>query len=225
MSDQVSGFLESISVFWAQLWAFLPAVLAALFVAGAGVMLARIARAFVERLLKLIHFNRLAEKSGLEAFFSAGEYPITSAKVIGAAVYWIIILMAVTAAADLLRLKIISDLFERVVLYLPNVIVAVVILIFGMVFSRIVNRFVFGALKSLHFDNALAVGKVCEYVVQVFVWFIALEQLQINTDLLLIAFALAFGALCLAAAIAFGLAGRDAASRLIDKALRKSGKD
>ena len=222
METQVGTFLAAVGAFWERIGAFLPTALAAILIVVLGLVGARMAKVFVARLLKIVRFDRLAERSGLESFFAAGDYPITLSGVVAGVVYWIIILMAITAAADFLRLKIISDLFERVVLYLPNVIVAVMILILGVLFSRIINRFVFGALKKFNMDNALAIGIICEYVVQVFVWFIALEQLQVNTDLLMIAFAIAFGGVCLAAAIAFGLAGRDAAARLINRASEKN---
>ena len=218
--ERVNIFFSSLSVLWEKFWSFLGVAIVAIALLILGFTLARVAKSFMSKFLQLVKFDSLAERSGLESFLKAGEYPVTLSGIIGSLVYWIIMLMTIVAVADILGLSIISELFKRVVLYLPNAIIAVIILVLGMIFSRIVNRFMFSALTNFKV-KALGVSTLCEYIVQVFVWFIALEQLQVNTDLLLAAFSIAFGALSLAAAIAFGLGGRDLARQIIDKVVKK----
>jgi hypothetical protein len=100
--------------------------------------------------------------------------------------------------------------------YLPKIIVAIVVLIFGTLLSRFVNRLVFAWLHSIKFDGALAISTSAEYLVQIFAIFVALEQLDIGTQLITALFVIIFGAVFLALAIAFGLGGKEWATKIIN---------
>lgn len=219
-TGKVDILVQSIAAFWERIASFLTSFLMAAAILAVGVVIAIVARIFVSRFLKFAKFDRFVERSGLESFFSSSPYPVTLSGLIGWIVFFLIVLTTMTAAADLLHLPIISHIFERIVLYLPRVILAVLILVFGVVFSRFLNNFVFGLLTKAKVGNALAISTTCEYMAQVFVWFFALEQL-LETQLLLVAFAILFGAFCLAGAVAFGLAGRKHAARLLEKGMQK----
>lgn len=125
-----------------------------------------------------------------------------------------IVLVTVSSS---LGLTAVANLFNRIALYLPNIIVAVLIIIFGTLLARFINRRVFAWLRDLGVDGALTISTISEYGVQLFAVFVALEQLAFGTQLLTTAFAILFGAICLALALAFGLSGRDWAARVIDR--------
>ena len=219
-TGQVDILVQSITAFGEKIASLLTMIVTAVVVVVLGFVLAKVARVLVSKLLKLAKFDEFVEKSGLESFFSSSAHPVTMSGILGGIVYILIILVTLVLVADMLNLTIVSQIFEQIVLYLPKVILAVLILVFGIVFSRFINNFVFGVLKGMKFGNALLISTICEYLVQVFVWFFALEQV-LETQLLLVAFSILFGALCLAGAIAFGLAGRKQAERLLDKGLEQ----
>ncbi|MBF2734785.1 MAG: hypothetical protein ISN26_01640 [Betaproteobacteria bacterium AqS2] len=219
-AEITSIILSSFAAFWETVLGFLPKVIATFLILVVGILLAKAARIVVSRLLQLFRFDQLVEKTGLESYIIGSDYNIRFSGLISGTIYWLIILMMITSIAELLGLQVISDLFEKVVLYLPNIILAMVILIIGTIFSRIVNRYVFNNLKELSMDFALKVALVAEVVVQVFVWFLALEQLQVNTILLLVLFSCLMGAAALAAALAFGLAGKDLAAEILVRSRR-----
>ena len=216
-----SVLIGAFAAFWETVLGFLPNVLATLLVLVLGLLLAKVSKLLVDRLLGLFKFDLLIERTGLESYIAGSDYKVTIANLISGTIYWLIILMTITSIADLLHLQVISDLFERAVLYLPNIILALIILIFGTIFSRIVNRYVFNNLKKLSMDYALTLSIVAEIIIQVFIWFLALEQLQVNTVLLLIVLISVFGSLALACGLAFGFAGRELASELLTKARSK----
>jgi predicted Co/Zn/Cd cation transporter (cation efflux family) len=111
----------------------------------------------------------------------------------------------------------VAGLVNRIALYLPNVLVAILVLVFGTLLARFLNRLMFAWLNTIKAPAALALSTGVEYAVQVFALFVALEQLQIGARLLTVAFAIAFGGVVLTLALAFGLGGRDwAAERLKD---------
>lgn len=215
--EQVDIFVASLATFWTQLASFVPQLIAALLLLFIGWILAKVARTGVRRLLTALKFDKITEKSGLEAFMQHAELELSLAGVIGNLVYWLIILVMIVTVANSLGLQMVADLFNKVVLYIPNVIVAILVLVFGIILARFINRLVFAWLNNMEFDGALTVSTFSEYAMIVFVFFIAMEQLQIASELLTAAFIIAFGAVGLAFAIAFGMGARDWASRVIEK--------
>jgi len=215
--DQVDIFVTSLTTFWTQLASFVPQLIAALLLLFIGWILAKLARSGVRRLLTALKFDKITEKSGLEAFMQHAELELSLAGVIGNLVYWLIILVMIVTVANSLGLQMVADLFNKVVFYIPNVIVAILVLVFGTILARFINRLVFAWLNNMEFDGALTVSTFSEYAMMVFVFFIAMEQLQIANELLTAAFIIAFGAVGLAFAIAFGMGAKDWAARVIEK--------
>ncbi|MCP5277229.1 MAG: hypothetical protein H6935_02575 [Thiobacillus sp.] len=222
--EQVDIFTASLTTFWTQLASFVPQLLVALVLLFIGWILAKVARSGVRRLLVALKFDKITEKSGLEAFMQHAELELSVAGVIGNLVYWLIILVMIVTVANSLGLQMVADLFNKVVLYIPNVIVAILVLVFGTILARFINRLVFAWLNNMEFDGALTVSTFSEYAMMVFVFFIAMEQLQIANELLTAAFIIAFGAVGLAFAIAFGMGAKDWAGRVVDKIASNSKK-
>jgi small-conductance mechanosensitive channel len=217
--QQLDIFVTSFQSFWTELAAFIPSLIAAVVLLFVGWVLAKVARTGVIRLLKVLHFDKLTEKSGLEAFLHQADLDVSVPALIGNLIYWLIILIMIVTVANSLGLQMVADLFNKVVLYIPNVIVAILVLVFGTIVARFINRIIFAWLNNVGFDGALTVSTFSEYAMMVFVFFMAMEQLQIANELLTSAFTIAFGALGLAFAIAFGLGAKDRAAKVIDKLL------
>jgi hypothetical protein len=134
---------------------------------------------------------------------------------IAALMYWLVILVVSVSVANSLGLHTVAELLNRVVLYLPNVLVAILVMLFGTLLARFINRLTFSWLHGIKAPNALVMSTTAEYMVQVFALFLALEQLNIGVQLVTVAFAIAFGGLVLALALAFGRGAREwAASRI-----------
>jgi hypothetical protein len=217
--QQLDIFVASLTSFWTELASFIPQLLGAIIALVLGWMLAKVARSGVMRLLTLLKFDKATEKSGLEAFMKHAELELSVGSVIGNLVYWLIILVMIVTVANSLGLSMVADLFNKVVLYIPNVIVAILVLVFGTILARFINRLVFAWLNNMEFEGALTVSTFSEYAMLVFVFFMALEQLQIANELLTAAFIISFGAVGLAFAIAFGLGAKDWAAKVIDKVM------
>lgn len=218
---QLDVFVASFTSFWTELARFIPQLLAAIVLLFIGWLLAKVARAGIMRLLGLLRFDRVAERSGLEAFLKQADLDVSVSHILGNLIYWLIILVMIVTVANSLGLNMVADLFNKVVLYIPNVIVAILVLVFGTILARFINRLVFAWLNNVGFSGALTVSTFSEYAIIVFVFFIALEQLQIASELITAAFAIAFGAVGLAFAIAFGLGAKDWAARVIDQTINK----
>jgi hypothetical protein len=222
--DQIDMFLASLSNSLSEVAGFLPRLFIAIVVLIVGWMLAKLARTGIMRLLVLLKFDRVTEKSGLESFLKHAEMEVSIAAIIGDLLYWMIILIMIVTVASSLGLQMVADLFNKVILYIPNVIVSILVLVFGTILARFINRLVFAWLSNVEFAGALTVSTFSEYAMMVFVFFIAMEQLQIANELLTAAFIIAFGAVGLAFAIAFGLGAKEWATRVIEEHVDQSKK-
>jgi hypothetical protein len=221
MQYQIDMFLTSLNQFWLQIVNFVPKLLAVLVILFFGWIVAKLVRGAVKRLLELMQFDQFAQKSGLEAFMNSGNFNVTLSGIISQVIYWLVILLFVITGANALELTAVALLLQQLAGYLPHIIVAILVIVFGTLLARFINRLVFAWLHSIKFEHALAVSTSAEYGIQILAIFIALEQLGIGMQLIHSLFVIIFGAVFLALAIAFGLGGKEWAARFIDNMSKK----
>jgi hypothetical protein len=224
MQYQLDVFLASLNQFWVQLVNFVPKLLAVIVILFFGWMIAKLVRTAVKHILELVKFDNFAQKSGLEAFMNSGDVNVTLSGIISQVVYWLVIIMFVITGANMLGLSEVAQLLHDLAAYLPRIILAILVMIFGTLLARFINRLVFAWLHSIKFERALVVSTTVEYGIQILALFIALEQLGIGVQLINSLFVIVFGAIFLALALAFGLGGRDRASKVIEELSNKNKK-
>jgi hypothetical protein len=217
MWDQFAATLDSMKSFWWEVSAALPALFAATVLLLVGWVVARFLRRGVVRLLKLLRIDLLAEKTGIENFLLQGGVRYTAVTLLADLVYWMMMFTVILAALNSLGLQNASALFNKIILYMPNVIVALLVLMFGAFVARIIRVVTFTYLSNVGISGADVIGHIAQWAILLFVVSIALEQLSIGGQILVSAFQIGFGAFCLALAIAFGLGGKDWAAHLLSK--------
>ena len=215
MQYQLDIFVNSLNQFWLQLVTFIPKLLAVIVILFFGWLIAKFVRSGIKRVLELAQFDRFAQKSGLEAFMTHGNFNLTLSGIIAQVVYWLVILLFVITGASSLGLTEVATLLQQLASYLPRIIVAILVVIFGTLLARFINRLVFAWLHSIKFSHALSVSTSTEYGIQILAIFIALEQLGIGMQLVHSLFVIIFGAFFFALALAFGLGGKDWAAKVI----------
>jgi hypothetical protein len=221
MQYQIDTFLLSLNQFWQQVATFFPKLLAVIVILFFGWLMAKVARIAAKRFLKLVKFDQFSGKSGLESFLKNDDFDVSLSGIISQVIYWLVILLFVITGANALGLTDVAVMLNHLANYLPKIIVAIVVLIFGTLLSRFINRLVFAWLHSIKFEGALTISTSAEYLVQIFSLFVALEQLDIGTQLLTALFIIMFGAVFLALAIAFGLGGKEWAAKIINERQKK----
>jgi hypothetical protein len=222
MQYQLDVFLASLNQFWVQVVNFVPKLLAVVVILFFGWIIAKLVRTAVKRILELVKFDNFAEKSGLEAFMNSGDVSVTLSGIISQVVYWLVIIMFIITGANMLGLTEVAQLLHDLAAYLPRIILAILVMIFGTLLARFINRLVFAWLHSIKFERALVVSTSVEYGIQILALFIALEQLGIGVQLINSLFVIVFGAIFLALALAFGLGGRDRAAKVIEELSNKN---
>jgi hypothetical protein len=217
MKEQLSILLESSQQMLNEIARAIPQIIGALLVLVIGWIIAKLLKKLFVNFLKIIKFNYLTEKSGIEKFLKDGGVKINANDLLGSLVYWIIMLIVIMAALNTMQLTSAKDLFNEIILYIPNIIVAIIVLLLGIYIAKFVSQAIRVTLKNMNDTTVNVIEKIAYYAIVVLTIFIVLSQLNIAENILNIAFFSLFGALCLAFGLAFGLGGKDFAADLIKK--------
>lgn len=224
MSEQIGATLEAFRMFWRQLADHLPQFIVAFVLLVLGWIVAKVLRKAIVRILKMVRLDVAAEKAGFEDMLLRGGVQYTTVTIIANLVYWFMMFAVTLAVLNTLGLHAADELFNKIIFYIPNVVVAVLVLIFGTLFARFVRGVTVTYLSNIGISGAEFVSHVAQWALLLFVVSVALEQLSIGGQILVSAFQIAFGALCLALALAFGLGGREWASNILEKIWRNNRK-
>jgi hypothetical protein len=197
--------------------AAIPAVIGALLILIIGWILSNILARLVDEVLERAGADRLfAEHGGREMYATAGT-TIVPSDVAAILVKWVVRLIFLVAAANVLGLTQVSSLLNQVILWIPNLVVAAVILLVAPLIGRFLRRLIEVGAGQMGFTNASLLGRLVEVAVIAFAVVIAINQVGIARDLVNILFIGVVGALSLAFGLAFGLGGRDVAARLTEQ--------
>ena len=212
---------DSITSFISGIGDFLPNILAAILILLVGWIVAKVLRAAVGRGLRLVKFPVLADKAGIDGFLEKGGVKRTSTDLLAMLVYWLVMLIVLVMAVNALGLEEASHLLERILLYIPNVIAAVIVLAVGLYAANFFGALVRTAAANAGIEEAGFVAALSRYALIIFTFAIALEQLKIGQEIVVNGFLMLFGAASLAAALAFGLGGRELVGRYLEERFGK----
>jgi Conserved TM helix len=170
----------------------------------------------VRALLHAVKFNDLAQRSGFAGFVQNMGVRNDSAGVIADIVKWFVRLITLVVAFDTLGLPAVSNVLQQLLLWLPNLIVALVVLVIGGLAAKALSQLVRGASAEAGFSNPDTLATVTRVAVWGFTIVVAVNQLGIATTLINTLLIGIVGALSIAFGLAFGLGGRDRAARILD---------
>jgi len=223
--NKVSMLLEPVRVFLEQVGTFLPRLALTLVVLIAGWLLAKVARFAIVRSLRAVNFHVLTERAGMDAFLAQGGIESDTTDIFGLLIYWLVILAALIIAFNGLGLTYITELLRQVVLFVPNLIAALLILAFGGYFARFIGNTVIAYCRNVGMQDAALLGKLAQYAIVTFVVLIALDQVQIGGEIVRESFLIILAGVVFALALAFGLGGQRWAAGRIERWWPAGGKD
>lgn len=209
--------LEPLRAILYQVGAFIPRLLVALVVVFVGWLIAKAARFAVTKALRAINFNVLTERAGLDNFLRQGGLAGDTSSLFGILAYWLVILASLLIAFNGMGLSYIADLLGRIVWFVPNVFVALLVLAFGSYFAKFVGDAVGSYFRGVKMQDAMLFAKVAQYAVMAFVILIALDQIKVGGDIVRESFLVILAGVVFALALAFGLAGKDWAKAQIER--------
>ncbi|MDP2088061.1 MAG: hypothetical protein Q8J84_01520 [Flavobacteriaceae bacterium] len=221
MNEQLNLFVESAKSFLNEIAVFLPKVIGAIIILIIGWILAKLIKKLTIKLLTLVKFDFLTDKSGIEKFIKDGGVKYSSIELIGTFFYWIFMFVVIMAVLNSLGLNKASELFYMILSYIPNVIVAIAIFIIGMYLADLVSQMLLASLTSMQEKIAKLVSRIAFYSIILLTIFITLVQLNIAEEIVVSAFQILFGAICLAFALSFGLGGKSKAEDFLNEFFKK----
>lgn len=203
---------------WGGVIAFIPRFFVSLVVFIAGWALAVAIGKLVERLIDALSVDRALKGLGLEGPIVRAGFNLDSGAFIGGLVRWFFIVVFLVAAVEVLGLtQVTAFLRDTVLLYLPNVIVAAIILVAAAIIANAVHKLVVGSARAAHVPSAGLMGGMAKWSIWIFAILAALYQLGIAGPFVQTLFTGFVAMLTIAGGLAFGLGGRDAAARYIEK--------
>ncbi|MDD5746363.1 MAG: hypothetical protein PHO30_03775 [Candidatus Omnitrophica bacterium] len=187
--------------------------LVALLVVVIGWIISKGVRSLISRMLKKMKLDKLSERSGIAKFLSKGEIKYTLSDLIALIIYWLLMLITIMVTANVLGLTVVAELMDTVVLYVPNVLAALMVLVIGALIAVFVRKVVETTSKNAGLTHAKSMGILTHTVIVVFSVIIALEQLKIGVTILTQCITIMIGSVGLALALAFGLGCKDIAAK------------
>jgi small-conductance mechanosensitive channel len=205
--------VASLRTAWFNFLQYVPQIIGAIIILIIGWIVATLLGKVVQKIVELTGIDSIVARSKLnERMRLSPRYHLLS-RMIGAIVKWFIIIATLMTVAGILNLPQITDFLRQILLYIPQALVAVIILTIGMLAAEFVENFVDGALTAseLPVHHKKTIGSVAKYAIIIFSIMAALTQLGIVPNLIQILFA----GIVLAMALAFGLGGKEEAARFL----------
>ena len=209
MFEQLSQRLQD-GIF--QIVAFIPKLLAALGILMVGLAIAKMVERGTDMALHKIGFDRWMQEGGVTEALERAGTRLDPSTVLAKLAFWTVTLLVILLAANMLGISAVSVLFAEILNYIPNVITAVIVLVLGILFGEFVKDLVLASAGAL--PGGIGLARAAKGAVILLTVFMALEQLDIAQDIVVVFFIAVVGAAALAAGIAFGLGGRDVAAKI-----------
>lgn len=186
----------------------LPSLIGALLVLFLGWLFAKIFSGIVERLLKAVRIDILAERINQIDMLQGSNIEIKPSIVIARILYYIIMLIVIAVAADLMALKILSNQVEGLINYIPNLITAGLIMILGLLLANMIKELLNTTFKSLGMTSGSLISNIIFYFLFITIALTALKQALIETEFIEINITIIIAGIMLAFAIGYGYASR-----------------
>lgn len=193
--------------------AFIPRFLSGLIILVIGVIIATVLKQLVREGLKFIKFETFIKRYGVPESPETVDWTTILSEI----VRWFVIIVFLVPTADIWGLGNFAEVLNNLLLFLPNLLISILLLLVGFVISKLVYDLLIASLSGLTRDNARAIAMIGRWGVLIFAVLVVLNQLGIASDLIRIILSGIVAMLAIAGGLAFGLGGQDAARELIEK--------
>ena len=207
---------QTLGNFFNALALFLPRVLSMLVIIAAGFLMALILKVIIRRIFGIASFRKYCDTAGLTQMMRKAALP-PPVEFLGELIFWVVWIVFIVLGIDALGIGAFREQISRFFLFLPQIFVAMVVLFIGLLVANFFSRATLLAATNANHPSARLLSSVVRLLIIIFFVTMALEQIGLGRHVVLIAFSIAFGAVMLGTAIAFGLGGRDVARQILEK--------
>ena len=203
---------------WTGVITFIPNLIVAVVILLIGWGVGYLVEKGVEHFMRAIKFDEALRQAGFENFVRRSGLNLNSGKFVGALVKYFVVVVFLIASFDVLGLNQVTAFLQQVVVgYLPQLIIAVLILLVGAVVGDVLSRVVMASARTAGLSSANVLGVVSKWAVWVFAILVALSQMGIAGTIIQTLFTGFVVAVSLGLGLSFGLGGQDAAAKAIEK--------
>lgn len=202
---------------WGRFINFLPTLVGAILVFILGIIIASVIGKVVERIVRALRIDGAIERLSISEKLKEHGIEVTLSGFAGKIVQWFLVLVFLMAATDILGLEQVTVFLNSVILYLPNVVVATIVLTIAFLLSSLMYAVVRSSTKAAGVMSATLLATLIKWAIMIFGFLAAMLQLGIATSLVNTIFIGLVSAFSLAAGLAFGLGGRDEAALILRK--------
>ena len=207
----VTSVTAALSLFLAAI----PRIIGFLVILIIGWFIAGLLASAVAALLRTVHFNVLAQRAGLQEFIQNMGLRKDPSGILADIVKWFVRLIVLVVAFDALGLPAVSQVLHQFLLWIPNLIVAVVVLVIAGLAANALGNLIRGSTAQAGFSNPDLLASIARVAVWGFGIVVAVNQIGVAQELVNTLFMGFIGALALAAGLAFGLGGRETAAQIV----------
>ena len=215
--ENIDVMLEPLRALLQQVGAFMPRLALAVGVLVVGWLVAKAFRFSVVKALRALNFHVLSERAGIDGFLQQGGTDKDTTELFGWIAYALAILASLIIAFNSLGLTQVTDLLGKVLLFVPRLLVALLVVVFGSYFARFAGNAVHSYCRSAEISDGELLGRLMQYGVMVFVVLLAVDHLDIGGGLIQQTFLILLMGIVVALALSFGLGGRERAAALIER--------
>jgi hypothetical protein len=209
------AIMTSLAAALAMLLGGIPKVIGFLVILVIGWIIATALAGAVAAVLRAVKFNDLAQRAGFSGFIQKMGVHTDAAGMLAALAKWFVRLIVLVAAFDALGLPAVSQVLQQLLLWLPNLVVALVILVIAGLAAGALSKLVRGATAEAGLGNPDLFATIAQVAVMAFAVVVAVNQIGVATTLVNTLFMGLVGALALALGLAFGLGGRETAAEVV----------
>ena len=213
----LTTLLDSLNQGLATTIAFLPNILVGIIIILIGIVIASFVKQLVIKILQSVHLDNYLKKYNIPS----GENGFSWVEILAEIARWFIIILFLIPTADIWQLPQFALLLNTFLFYLPNVFVAAIIAVVGLVFAKLAADVVAASTKGFSKDISRIATSTVRVSITVFIILAVLNQLGVAQNLIQILFTGFVAMVALAGGLAFGLGGKDFAKVLLDKLQKK----
>ena len=219
--DWYSATLEALQGLWQGFVIFIPKLFGAIIIFIIGWFIAIALGKVISEILKRIKFNQIFERGVWKEALEKAEFKIDASGFIGAICKWILVIVFLLVAVEILGLVQFADFLVKVLAYLPNVVVAALIFVVAVIIADILEKVVRAVVEGVRVGYGQVVGAIVRWSIWIFAILAILIQLKITPALLQTLFIGFVALIAIAGGIAFGLGGKEAAAELLQDFKKK----
>lgn len=209
LQSNTFDLLEQLKMLFASFFSKIPSLLSALLVLIIGWIIAKFVSRIIRKFFERIKVDRFADRLNEIDFISKANWEIKPSRIFSKFLYYLILLIFVIAATDVLGMPAISDLISDILNYIPLLITAILVLAIGILFSDFIRKLVQTTCESLGIPSAKVISSFVFYFLLINVLISALSQAQIDTDFIASNISIILAGAVLAFGLGYGLAAKD----------------